>query len=106
MILATHRFQRRGLNALDENGNEGCAACGRPRGAHPEGDGDGADRRPEYDPRLVSEQVSEDLVRAVLEAVCVRDGISLESAVAPGEPARNYELALRLSIGHVFGLAK
>jgi hypothetical protein len=58
------------------------------------------------DPRLVSEQVSRDLVRAVLEAVCVRDGISLEGAVAPSEPARNYELALRLGIGHVFGLQR
>jgi len=48
--------------------------------------------------------VEEDLLRAVLEAVCVRDGISLESAVMPGESARNYELAVRLGIGHVFGL--
>jgi hypothetical protein len=44
-------------------------------------------------------------MREVLEAVCVRDGFSLESRVNPGEPARNYELALRLRIGHVFGLA-
>jgi hypothetical protein len=44
------------------------------------------------------------LVRDILEALCRRDGLSLESAVEPGEPARNYELAGRLGIGHVFGL--
>lgn len=44
------------------------------------------------------------LVRDILEALCRRDGLSLDSQVAPGEPARNYELALRLRIGHVFGL--
>jgi hypothetical protein len=48
--------------------------------------------------------VTEGLIRAILEAVCARDGISLDSSVKPGEPARNYELALRLHIGHVFGL--
>lgn len=46
-----------------------------------------------------------DLTRAVLEAVCQRDGISLASDVEDG-PARNYELALRLGIGHVFGLGE
>lgn len=35
MILATHPFRRRSLNGLDENGNEGCATCGRRRGMHP-----------------------------------------------------------------------
>ena len=44
------------------------------------------------------------LVRDILESLCRRDGLSLESAVVPGEPARNYELADRLGIGHVFGL--
>lgn len=44
------------------------------------------------------------LVRDILESFCRRDGLSLESVVVPGEPARNYELALRLGIGHVFGL--
>lgn len=44
------------------------------------------------------------LIRDILEALCRRDGLSLESAVVPGEPARNYELADRLGIGHVFGL--
>jgi hypothetical protein len=44
------------------------------------------------------------LVRAILEAVCERDGISLESSFELGAPARNYELADRLRIGHVFGL--
>lgn len=49
-------------------------------------------------------EVAERLLRDVLVAVCERDGISLESAAEPGEPARNYELALRLGIGKVFGL--
>ena len=44
------------------------------------------------------------LVRDILEALCRRDGLSLESGVLPGEPARNYELALRLGIGSVFGV--
>lgn len=35
MIIASHQFQRRTLNVRDENGNEGCASCGRPRDAHP-----------------------------------------------------------------------
>lgn len=35
MILAPHPFRRRSLNVLDENGNEGCAQCGRPPVAHP-----------------------------------------------------------------------
>lgn len=52
----------------------------------------------------VSDEVSAGLVRAILEAVCERDGISLESSVEPGKPARNYELAARLKIGKVFGL--
>ena len=43
-------------------------------------------------------------IREVLESLCRRDGLPLESAVVPGEPARNYELADRLGIGHVFGL--
>jgi hypothetical protein len=47
---------------------------------------------------------AESLVRDILEALCHRDGLSLESAAAPGEPARNYELADRLGIGRVFGL--
>jgi hypothetical protein len=46
-----------------------------------------------------------DMVHEILEAVCMRDGLSLESTVDPGEPARNYELALRLGIGHVFGVS-
>lgn len=53
---------------------------------------------------LVAAQVGAELVRTVLEAICRRDGISLESTVTPGEPARNYELADRLRIGEVFGL--
>jgi hypothetical protein len=53
----------------------------------------------------VAGDVADGLLRDVLEALCERDGISLESAVEPGTPARNYELALRLGIGRVFGLA-
>ncbi len=45
-----------------------------------------------------------DVTRRILEALCERDGISLESSVTPGEPARSYELALRLRIGQVSGL--
>jgi hypothetical protein len=44
------------------------------------------------------------IIRDILESLCRRDGLSLESAVEPGEPARNYALAERLGIGHVFGL--
>ena len=49
-------------------------------------------------------EAAESLLRAVLEAACLRDGASLESSAEPGEPARNYELALRLGIGHAFGI--
>jgi len=42
--------------------------------------------------------------RDVLEALCDRDGLSLESAAVRGQPAANYELADRLGIGRVFGL--
>jgi hypothetical protein len=44
------------------------------------------------------------LVRDILESLCNRAGLSLESAVEPGLPARNYELADRLGIGAVFGM--
>ena len=47
---------------------------------------------------------SDRIVRDILESLCRRDGLSLESTVVPGEPARNYALAERLGIGHVFGL--
>lgn len=59
-----------------------------------------------FAPFQSGEQVSvpDDLIRDVLEALCCRDGLSLDSAAEPGEPARNYELADRLGIGHVFGL--
>ena len=46
------------------------------------------------------------LVREILEAVCTRDGIPLDSDVDPGTPARNYELGIRLRIGHVFGIGE
>lgn len=52
----------------------------------------------------MSDDLEGPLVREILEAACQRDGLSLESGADPGEPARNYELALRLGIGHVFGL--
>jgi hypothetical protein len=44
------------------------------------------------------------LIREILEALCRRDGLPLDSDVVPGEPARNYELAIRLGIGQVFGI--
>ena len=44
------------------------------------------------------------LIREILESLFRRDGLPLESSVVPGEPARNYDLALRLGIGHVFGI--
>jgi hypothetical protein len=50
------------------------------------------------------EQATAALLRDILESLCRRDGLGVESAVEPGEPARNYELAARLGIGHVFGL--
>ena len=46
------------------------------------------------------------LIRDILESLCRRDGLSLESTVTPGEPTRNYELASRLGIGHVCGLKR
>ena len=49
-------------------------------------------------------QSAETLLRDILEALCRRDGLTLDSAADPGHPARNYELADRLGIGHVFGL--
>jgi hypothetical protein len=53
----------------------------------------------------IAAQVDRDLVREILEALCRRDGLPLTSDVTPGEPARNYELALRLGIGSVFGVS-
>ena len=52
------------------------------------------------------------LVRDILEALCRRDGLPLTSlidagggnSIMRGEPARNYELAIRLGIGEVFGV--
>lgn len=44
------------------------------------------------------------LIRDILEALCRRSGLPLDSAVEPGRPARNYELAGRLGIGQLFGL--
>ena len=42
------------------------------------------------------------VTRNILEAICKRDGISLESGILPGEPARNFELAERLGIPDAF----
>jgi hypothetical protein len=53
----------------------------------------------------IAAQVDRDLVREILEALCRRDGLPLTSYVVPDEPARNYELALRLGIGSVFGVS-
>jgi hypothetical protein len=70
------------------------------------------DREPQPAPDLAAEitrlraQVGagDGIIRDVLESLCQRDGLPLESTVVPGEPARNYELADRLGVGHVFGL--
>jgi hypothetical protein len=61
----------------------------------------------DYEQRALEAAVmgSDALIRGILEAICRRDGLELDSTVIPGEPARNYELALRLGIGHVFGLS-
>lgn len=53
----------------------------------------------------ISAEVDHDITREILEALCRRDGLSLTSDVVPDEPARNYELALRLGIGSVFGVS-
>lgn len=61
----------------------------------------------ELERALAGQQAADGLIRDILEALCSRDGISLESSIPgaePGEPARNYELGDRLGIGHVFGL--
>lgn len=44
------------------------------------------------------------LVREILEAMAVEQGVSLESDIEPGQPAPNYKLAIRLGIGQVFGV--
>ena len=48
--------------------------------------------------------VETDMVRDVLVAWCEKEGLSLDSEAEPGTPARNYELAIRLGIGRVFGV--
>lgn len=35
-IMATHPFLKRQLNVRDEDGNYGCAHCGRPESVHPQ----------------------------------------------------------------------
>jgi hypothetical protein len=55
-------------------------------------------------PEETTRTIEDNLIREILEALCRRDGVPLESDVDPGQPARNYELADRLNIGHVFGL--
>jgi len=54
--------------------------------------------------RALGERAAEGLLRNVLEALCVKAGLPLDSEAEPGAPARNYELALRLGIGEAFGL--
>jgi hypothetical protein len=49
-------------------------------------------------------EATQAVLRNALEALCRRDGQPLDSDAEPGAPARNYELALRLGIGEVFGL--
>ncbi len=67
-----------------------------------------ADARPAPELAKLREQLaaSDRIVRDILESLCRRDGLSLDSSVEPGGPARNYDLALRLGIGHVFGLGE
>src|SRR6185437_282420 len=61
--------------------------------------------RKDYDRSLIELQVNGTLVREILEAMCRKQGISLESPFDPDEAARNYTLAQRLGIGHVFGIS-
>ena len=60
----------------------------------------------EIDHLRAAAEAGDKLIREILEALCLRDGLTLESSVVPGEPARNYDLALRLGIGHVFGVGE
>lgn len=81
---ANHPFSRRGLNPLDENGQPGCAVCGRPPGAHtlttdradPEL-GYGVDREPrrQHDRYLVlsEEERAKGFVRPVYRAYIHHD---------------------------------
>jgi hypothetical protein len=56
-----------------------------------------------HEEKCVLCHASNTILRNVLEAICRRDGISLESDADPGHPARNYELADRLGIPEAFG---
>ncbi len=49
-------------------------------------------------------EVEMEVVRAILEAMCRKQQISLVSAFGSDEPAANYVLAQRLGIGSVFGI--
>jgi hypothetical protein len=102
-MISGHTYRPNGLGARDENGNVPCAQCGLPKGVHTDQGGGDAESRIAALERA-SVQAADRPVRDILEALCRRDGLSLESTVTPGEPARNYELASRLGIGHVFGL--
>lgn len=46
------------------------------------------------------------ITRNILEALCRRHGISTESVIVPGEPARNFELAERLGIPEAFKVSE
>ena len=55
--------------------------------------------------RATRQELAEmDMVRAILEAACKRQGIPITSDVDPDKPARNYELMVRLGIGEVVGI--
>lgn len=53
---------------------------------------------------FVGESVGEGVLRRALESLCAKNGISIDVAGLPGQPAANYELANRLGIGQIFGL--
>lgn len=49
-------------------------------------------------------RVHAELLREILEAMCAKHGISIESQYDDEDSARNYELIFRLGIGHVIGM--
>lgn len=85
MLGADHPFAVRGLNARDENGNEGCAVCGRVRGAHPQ---------------AVPEVTPEPLVMAQDEYQLVRWVFEMTGGPAfPGNAATACRIAARMNAG-------
>ena len=61
--------------------------------AHTQGDAD-----------AVRLEAAEQVTRDILVALCERGGVALDSDSEPGTPARNWELAVRLGIGQIFGI--